>query len=213
MKRLLVATILVGMVAGVVLAADTDTGQIRVQCNREISIEVTTTTIRTDQVSDALLDLGTVDTNATCVGRFFYIWNTSPINRASIQNYRVYFASDTGNNNELAQSDGQFDTSILHYYKVACVFTNETSVIGSETEFGNDDMPARCAPADSLLWIGETRYSPVTAGYRYSNETKHQRNSDAMFPTLRLGVAVRAPSAVSAEDAVQKTFILSILAY
>ena len=209
MRKLIIALLLTSICAGLAIAATDDTGEIKVTCQREVSVVITTTTNMADQGGTAQVDLGTVQTGTTCKGAYFIVWNNSPSTAASIQNYSAYVTAATGLNN----ATGVWDTNAVNEYMIAAAFINDTSD-GSGMTLTSADVPGE-GVGNLITWVGGTILSPGAGADDYEageGETAHVRNSLLTDHDLRLGVHVQTPLAVTASAAAEKTFTLTLVA-
>jgi hypothetical protein len=190
------------------MAANPDTFQIVVACQRTLSVNVTTNT--NDGASSygtAISSAGMYTGTSIIIPTPLYVWNDSPAGAASLQNYSLQV---TGNAAYLSGASwATTGSGLADKYTLAASFSAiaQTVVVG---DFTTDAVDTVTAVAKSWQSAG-AQFSPATAGTRYGTETSHPRNSNLGSADLRLWIGVATPSATTATGA-NVTFTVTVLA-
>jgi hypothetical protein len=177
-------------------AAGTDTFQITVSVAQTLSVNVTTGTTDGTSSYNASISSTSLPTNyATVLPTPFYIWNDSPLNAASIQNYSLSGAISAG---VLGTNFSAGGSTAVNAWTFAAVFTSTaTAPAVAVSDFDSTDA----ITGSSLAWAADgAKFSPANDSLEYVNkmgETRHTRNVNAGEVDLRLWIAVATPAAVT----------------
>jgi hypothetical protein len=205
---LMLTAVCIAGLAGLASAANPDTFQITVTCQRTLSVNVTTaTTDGAVSYTAAISSAGMYTGVNLVIPTPLYVWNDSLANSASIQNYRLSVTGGTGN---LSTANwGTTGSGVADMYVLGALFT-AVGQTAATTDFANASTED-CLTSGTKDWTATTIFSPTTAGERYANEAAHPRDSNLGAATLRLWVGVGTPSATSAAGS-NVTFTVTVLA-
>lgn len=180
-------------------AANPDTFIINVTCQRQLSVNVTTSTLASerDAVYTATISSSDIPTNASIViSTPLAVWNNSPVYAASIQNYSLQVtAGSTALLDDATAWDPSNGSGVADRWVIAGIFTNSSTWNPATTEFSSDTGDV-IPKGSAKSWVaGGGNFSPATVDYRYANEAAHPRNTSAA--DLLLWIGIGSPAAAS----------------